>query len=177
MKQAYEMYRNNVIFNALVSNSLQCLITKHLSCQDVLSAATMAVTYFERDTRTAENQSTQPTANNSAVVKCPHFENKRKCLATWKERKPIKLAVDAKTFEEWWKNEYPINGMQPGMLGQAIWNAATKAAVEKFTTDAREKVTPDCCDESKQDLRDWIECGFKFCPWCGRELRPVVIMP
>lgn len=34
------------------------------------------------------------------------------------------------------------------------------------------KFLPDCCDESKQDLRDWIECGFKFCPWCGRELRP-----
>lgn len=31
----------------------------------------------------------------------------------------------------------------------------------------------ECCDESKQNLRDWIECGFKFCPWCGRELRPV----
>ena len=34
------------------------------------------------------------------------------------------------------------------------------------------KSLPDCCDESKQDLSDWIECGFKFCPWCGRELRP-----
>lgn len=38
---------------------------------------------------------------------------------------------------------------------------------------ARAKFSPDCCDESKQDLRDWIECGFKFCPWCGRELRPI----
>ena len=40
-------------------------------------------------------------------------------------------------------------------------------------TNARAKFSPDCCDESKQDLRDWIECGFKFCPWCGRELRPM----
>lgn len=32
---------------------------------------------------------------------------------------------------------------------------------------------PGCCDESKQDLRDWIKCGFLFCPWCGRELRPI----
>lgn len=39
--------------------------------------------------------------------------------------------------------------------------------------NARTNSPPDCCDESKCDLRDWIECGFKFCPWCGRELRPV----
>ena len=42
-----------------------------------------------------------------------------------------------------------------------------------LTNNARAKFSPDCCDESKQDLRDWIECGFKFCPWCGRELRPI----
>jgi hypothetical protein len=52
---------------------------------------------------------------------------------------------------------------------------ASKAAELAVTTvnNAREKFLPDCCDESKQDLRDWIECGFKFCPWCGRELRPI----
>lgn len=79
MEQAIKMYRDNVSFNSLVSNSLQCLITKYLSCQDVLSAAMLAVLFYERDIRTAENRGTQTTANNSAMVKCPNFENERKC--------------------------------------------------------------------------------------------------
>lgn len=79
MEKAIKMYRDNVVFNSLASNSLQCLITKHLSCQDVLSAAMLAVLFYERDIRTAENQGTHPTASNSAMVKCPHFENERRC--------------------------------------------------------------------------------------------------
>jgi hypothetical protein len=29
----------------------------------------------------------------------------------------------------------------------------------------------ECCDESTQDLKDWLEVGFKYCPWCGRKLK------
>ena len=50
------------------------------------------------------------------------------------------------------------------------FNEFNELAIQKIN---KVKLSPDCCDESKQDLRDWIECGFKFCPWCGRELRPI----
>ena len=79
MKQAFEKYQNNVVFNKLVANMLQIVASNHLSCQDILSAAMISVLSYERDLRTAEHSGTQPTANNSAMVKCPHFKNERTC--------------------------------------------------------------------------------------------------
>jgi len=69
MKQAFEKYQNECMFYKLVANMFQIVANNRLSCQDILSAAMLAVLFYERDVRTAEFVGTQPAANNGGYVR------------------------------------------------------------------------------------------------------------
>jgi hypothetical protein len=74
--------------------------------------------------------------------------------------------VAAKTLDEWWPHRYDQENEKKS-LAQAIWDAATDAAEEKFTT-TNTASTPVCpkCGNAMAVLSGSHGCSGKVCLFC-----------